>query len=513
MVFFKDKAGTSYTVTAPEEFLSERAIERRSKQGISVTEKDIPVNQNYVQSVKDIGVEIMYSTRWMNGVLIQCASGLLPSIEALPFVERTELVAPGQKPLSSGRRKFNARKASTNGDEPTDNQLTMIGLSDMHEAGFRGEGVSIAIFDAGFEGVNSAEAFQHIFQEGRVNTSVSYDFVYDQNDVFRHDDHGTGVFSVMAGYVPDAFTGGAYKANYQLYVTEDIGSEYRIEEYNWLFAAERADSAGVDIINSSLGYNTFDLSSMNYSKSDLDGETAIVSQAAKLASERGIIVVASAGNEGNNSWQLVTPPADNQLVLSAAAVNSIGERSPTSSTGPSADERIKPDVAALGVGVSVIKPSGSIGTSSGTSFSSPLIASLVAGVWQRYPDLKNTEITNAIRSSASQANNPDVLLGYGIPNFKAVVNLLEWKPQEELLVVFPNPVVDTLTIRPRSPIEITSCRVEVISLQGQVIADREIEFDWLNRNFQTDFSDLAGGMYFLRIWLDERIFSYKLVKQ
>jgi subtilisin family serine protease len=449
----------------------------------------------------------------MNGVLVQCTSSLLPSIEALPFVDRTELVAPGQKPLSSGRRKFNSRKVSSQVEQPTDNQLTMIGIHDMHQADIRGEGVTIAVLDAGFEGVNTAEAFQHIFTEGRINTDVSYDFVFDQSDVFRHDDHGTGVLSVMAGYVADAFTGGVYKATYQLYVTEDVGSEYRIEEYNWLFAAERADSSGVDIINSSLGYNTFDLSSMNYSHADLDGETAIVSKAAQLASQRGILVVASAGNEGNNSWQLVTPPADNQYVLSAAAVNSAGERSTTSSKGPSADNRIKPDVGALGIGVSIIKPSGSIGTSSGTSFSSPLIASLAAGVWQRYPDMTNMEITNAIRSSASQADNPDNLLGYGIPNFKAVVNLLEWKPQDELIIVFPNPVVDTLTIRPRSPVEITSCRVEVVSLQGQIIAERNIDFNWLDRNFQTDFSELASGMYFLRIWLDERIFSYKLVKQ
>jgi subtilisin family serine protease len=388
----------------------------------------------------------------------------------------------------------------------------MIGISDMHSAEVRGEGMVIAVFDAGFEGVNVIEPFQHIFSEGRLNTDVSYDFVYDAPDVFRHDDHGTAVFSVIAAYSADAFTGGAYKANYQLYVTEDVGSEYRIEEYNWLFAAERADSAGVDIINSSLGYNTFDDSDMNYSKAELDGKTAVVSQAAQLASERGIIVVASAGNEGNNSWGLITPPADNEYVLVAAGVNDGGVRSQTSSTGPSSDGRIKPDVAALGVSVSVVRPSGSIGTMSGTSFSAPLITSLVAGVWQRYSDLKNTEVMDAIRSSASQADNPDIFLGYGIPNFKAVVNKIEWKPQENLVDVFPNPVTDTLTIRPQNPTEVTSCRLEIITLQGQTIADQQIDFDWLNRNFQTDCSELSSGMYFLRIWLNQKIFSYKLIK-
>ena len=512
MVFFKDKSGSPYNISSPSEFLGEKAIARRSKQGISITEQDLPANPNYIQGLENLSIDVMFATRWMNGVLVQCTPSDILAIETLSFVQRTELVAPGEKPISSGRRRFTARRASVNGDEPTDKQLTMIGIDDMQSSGLYGEDMVIAIFDAGFEGANITDPFQHIFSETRFNANVSYDFVFDQPDVFQHDDHGTAVFSVIAGYVPDAFTGGAYKADYQLYITEDVGSEYRIEEYNWLFAAERADSAGVDIINSSLGYNTFDDSAMNYQKTDLDGETAIVSQAAKFASQRGIIVVASAGNEGNNSWGLITPPADNEFVLAAAGVNDAGLRSSTSSTGPSSDGRIKPDVAALGVGVSIIKPSGAIGTLSGTSFAAPLITSLVAGVWQHYPEMKNTEIIEAIRSSASQADNPDVLLGYGIPNFKAVINKIEWRPQENLVEVFPNPVIDTLTIRPQTPTEVSSCRVEIITLQGQTIADRQIDFDWLNRNYQTDCSELASGMYFLRVWLNQKIFSYKFVK-
>jgi subtilisin family serine protease len=512
LVFFKDINGTPFSSSLPGEYLSDRAIERRIKQGISVTEEDLPVNQTYIQDVKVLGVEVMFATRWMNGILVECSPSDIAAVAQLAFVENIEMVAPGNKPVSSGRRKFTSRRASTNSVQPTDKQLSMLGLTDMQAAGFHGEGIVIAIFDAGFEGVNVTDPFQHVFSEGRLNTDVSYDFVFDQPDVYRHDDHGTGVFSVMAGYLPDAYTGGAYKAYYQLYVTEDVGSEYRIEEYNWLFAAERADSAGVDVINSSLGYNLFDNASMNYSTSDLDGKTAVVSQAAQLAAERGIIVVASAGNEGNNSWGLITPPADNEFVLAAAAVNESGVRASISSKGPSSDGRIKPDVAALGVGVSVIRPSGSIGTSSGTSFASPLIASLVAGVWQRYPDLKNTEIMDAIRSSASQADNPDNFLGYGIPNFKAVVNKIEWIPQENIVDVFPNPVTDTLTIRPQNPVEVSDCRVEIVTTQGQVIADEQIVFNWVDRNYLANFTGLSPGMYFVRVWINERIFCYKIVK-
>lgn len=512
MVFFKDKNGSPFSTELPGEYLSEKAIERRIKQGIPVTDQDFPVNPSYIQDVKVLGIDVMFTTRWMNGILVECLPADIAAAEQLTFVERTEMVAPGNKPVSSGRRKFTSRRTGTHSTQPTDKQLSMIGLTDMQGAGFHGEGMVIAILDAGFEGVNVTDPFQHIFSEGRLNTDASYDFVFDQPDVYRHDDHGTAVFSVMAGYLADAYTGGAYKANYQLYVTEDVGSEYRIEEYNWLFAAERADSAGVDIINSSLGYNLFDNASMNYSTSDLDGKTAVVSQAAQLAAERGIIVVASAGNEGNNSWGLITPPSDNEFVLAAAAVNESGVRAPISSKGPSADGRIKPDVAALGVGVSVIRPSGSIGTSSGTSFASPLIASLVAGVWQKYPDMKNTEIMEAIRSSASQADNPDNLLGYGIPNFKAVVNKIEWMPQENIVDVFPNPVIDTLRIRPQNPVEVSDCRVEIVTIQGQVIDDQQIVFNWVDRNYLADFTGLSSGMYFVRVWINDRIFCYKIVK-
>src|SRR5690606_12003754 len=203
----------------------------------------------------------------------------------------------------------------------TNVQLNMIGLTDMHSDNIRGEGVTIAILDSGFEGVDVTAPFSQIFQEGRIDLQASRDFVYNSDNVFQYDDHGTEVFSVIAAFQPGEFTGGAYKASYQLYVTEEVPTEYRIEEYNWLFAAERADSAGADIIQSSLGYYDFDGASMDYLKSQMDGVTAVVSKAAKWAADRGIIVVVSAGNEGNVSWQIITAPADVENVLAVAAVD------------------------------------------------------------------------------------------------------------------------------------------------------------------------------------------------
>ena len=194
----------------------------------------------------------------MNGVLVQCDPSLVTSIEALPFVDRVEFVAPLASLQNGGRRSFNLRRKTNHTGSETESQLQMLGLEQMHAGGYTGRGVTIAILDSGFPGVNSVPAFQNIFSSQRFAEEVSYDFVHNSSDVFQHDDHGTEVLSVIAADIPDAFTGGAHEATFQLFVTEDVPTEYRIEEYNWLFAAERADSAGVDIIHSSLGYYDFD---------------------------------------------------------------------------------------------------------------------------------------------------------------------------------------------------------------------------------------------------------------
>ncbi len=224
-------------------------------------------------------------------------------------------------------------------------------------------------------------------------------------------------------------------------------------------------------------------------------------------------MVCSAGNEGSIAWQIITAPADAKDVLAIASVTSAGIRSTTSSRGPSADGRIKPDVAAMGVNTSVIKPDGSVGSASGTSLSCPLITSLAAGIWQRYPGLSNKEIMDAIRNSASQATSPDNLIGYGIPNFKAIVNYLETHTQENIFEVYPNPIVsDTFTIRPSDPGQVTTCRMELISSQGQIISNADINFSWLNRTYKGNLANMASGFYFLRIWWGDKRYIYRLVK-
>lgn len=510
MVFFKDK--TIDGQSNPLLYLSQKAIDRRIKQGLEVmTDMDYPVNSTYVTGVKNTGAEVFFTTRWMNGLLVQCPSSLVSTIEGLSYVDHVEFVAPSTRLTNSGRNRISLRKKSHVADA-TSTQLNMLGIDDMHHDTLHGEGMSIAIFDGGFQGVNVTAPFQHVFNEGRFNATLSHDFVTNSKNVFQYDDHGTMVFSVIAAEVPDAFTGGAPKANFQLFVTEDVSTEHRIEEYNWLFAAERVDSAGVDIISSSLGYYDFDSPSAQYTKGQMDGQTAVSTHAAQWAADRGILVVCSAGNEGNLPWQIITAPADAKDVIAVGNVNAQGTKHSSSSIGPTADDRIKPDLVTLGVGVHVIRASGSPSNATGTSLAAPLMTSLAAGVWQKFPDLTNKELIDLLKLTASNAKSPNNQIGFGIPNYNAVVNYLTPFTQTTPFVVYPNPITDTVKVRPIDPEAIPTCRIEMIASDGRIISNRMVSFSWLNREDQNDMSEFAPGIYYFRIWLGEKRFVFKILK-
>lgn len=520
MVFFKDKNESPFSISNPIEFLSQKAIDRRTQSSVTITEMDLPVNTSYVNGVRATGADPFFTTRWMNGVLVQCDAELVSSIEDLPYVDHVEMVAPEQRLMSGGRIKRTHRRKEGSWGTETQTQLAMLGIGEMHAGDFRGQGITVAVLDAGFIGVNTTLPFQHIMEEGRFNDSVSYDFVTNSDNVFQFDDHGTEVFSVIAGYVPDSFTGGAFKANFQLYVTEDATSEHRIEEYNWLFAAERADSAGVDVINSSLGYYDFDDESERYTKSQMDGVTAVVTRAAQWAADRGILVVVSAGNEGNiSSWGIITAPADAKDVIAVGNVRDTGMLNPSSSRGPTADGRIKPDLVALGTGVKTITGNGTPGSSTGTSLSTPLVTSLAVGVWQAFPELTNKELIEVLKLSASNALHPNNNIGYGIPNYTSilnyldVVNHLEPAQQARVFDVFPNPVDDTLIVRPLRLGDLANCSLELISSVGQIVMKDEISFSEQNLQHTANLSHLAPGIYFLRVIAEDARYVFRLVKR
>jgi subtilisin family serine protease len=498
-VFFKDKQGTPFSIDQPESFLSARSLQRRISQGIMITSEDLPVNPSYIQSVRSTGVATFYASKWWNGVLIEAEASQIPTVSALGFVSKVELVAPGKK-LSSGRTKRIRERNRVNAPQATDAQLQQLGIDAMHAQGFTGEGILIGVFDSGFTGVNSSNPgspFKHLYDNQRI--TYTFNFVTNTSNVYELDDHGTEVFSVLAAQ-SSSFSGVTPNAQFHLYLTEDDDTEYRIEEFNWTFAAERADSAGVDVINSSLGYNEFDDESMNYALSDLTGEKAVVSIAAGKAIAKGMVVVASAGNEGNfASWRKITPPSDVDGLIAVGAVNALGFRSSFSSIGPTADGRIKPDVMAMGSGTAVIKASGSPGTASGTSVASPLIAGLAAGVLQAFPDLSAREVYQLILLSGSQATSPDDQNGFGIPNFNRIKILEAQEPAGDEIVLYPNPVSQSsVYIRLADPAE-EQIQISVYSQQGQLLIDESVVISWRNNPLEYDLSKLAAGTYLVKV--------------
>lgn len=439
VVYFADKEGTPYTTENPSAFLSEKSILRRKDQNIAVDESDLPVNRAYVDGVRSLGADTYYTSKWLNALVIQADQSMITEIEALEYVVNVEYAAPGTK-LSHSRVAGNMEQQKTQGLY-NQQQLELTGINNLHSEGYHGENVYIAYFDSGFKGVDTLTAFRHIFSEDRY--IFGWNMVGNNADVFQYDNHGTQTFSVVAAMVDngdDTYQGAATLADFMLFITEDDFSEYRIEEYNWLIAAEKADSAGVDIINSSVAYNTFDDPSMDYTYPDLDGETTIISQAASMAADKGLLVVTSAGNEGNEAWHYILTPADAEGVLAVGSIQTDGVKSAFSSVGPTADGRIKPDVASYGNGVRVINDNGDFSSRSGTSFSTPLITGMAALLWGQNPGLSVVELIDLIKSMGSQATNPDNQLGYGNITYGNILGIDD-SNNNQAISVFPNPAI------------------------------------------------------------------------
>ena len=494
VVFFKDKVGSPHSISQPTTFLSARAISRREKSSVLVTAQDLPVTPSYVSQVRAAGAKAFFTSRWMNAVLIEGTTADASSVAALSIVSKVELVAPGHR-LLGGRVSQSKGLQATPASEPYDAQLKMHGLNLMHADGFRGEGVLISVIDTGFPGVNVSTPFQHVISGGHVK--MTQDFITNSGNVYQFDKHGTAVLSEIAAKT-QSFAGGAYNADFLLFATEDVFSEYRVEEYNWLFAAEKADSAGADIIQSSLGYFDFDDSQMDYKVADLNGNTAVVSKAATMAKDRGIIVVVSAGNQGNAPWHYIAFPADAMEILSVGAITSTESVADFSSWGPAADGRIKPDVAAMGVNVTVALPDGTFGTASGTSMASPLVASLAAGLIQAYPTISAAELVQDIKASASQSFAPDNRKGYGIPNYEAVKNYIEAKQAKNDVWLYPNPANSKVNLAFKE-LPTGAIAIAWYDSQGKLLTSPAAPLNWLNNPLEISVSQLAAGLYIMKV--------------
>ncbi len=419
---FIDKRGMETLFDNPESFLSKRSIDRRTKFGIEIDYSDLPNSPVYLDSIALIGVERIVSIKWLQGALIYLDESKVSQISDLRFVDSLEyLNILNPKQSLSVTKKVETKDNGHNQDAL--NQIEQIGLKSVHKKGYTGNGIHISVIDAGYLMVNQMDCFGHLRSESKILSTK--DIVNPNSNIYSEHVHGTYVLSTMAAMVNDEIFGTAPDASYHLIRSEQFDYETPSEMYYWCKAAEYADSVGSDIINSSLGYYGFDDETMNLGYSDLDGVTSPCSRAANMAVEKGILVVASAGNEGNNDWRKITVPADAAKVLAVGAVDFLGNHSDFSSQGNSYDGRIKPDVVARGEYAAVIRTDNRIGHSNGTSFSSPIVAGMLACIIQAVPCSNPENILSAFRETSSKYANPDSLYGYGIPNAEEIIRYLK----------------------------------------------------------------------------------------
>ncbi len=515
VVYFTDKNNTPYTISTPTAYLSSKAIFRRQKQNIALTTSDLPVTPAYVDSLVMRGAKVYYSLKWMNAAIVLADSLQMVSINKLPFVKKHNALARMMTTKSYctnnevSQAKNNQASISYGNSY---NQIHMLEVDEMHKDGFHGEGMLIALFDAGFNNANGVSYLDHLYTNNRV--LATYDFVDKEINVYDDDAHGLEVLSTIAAYQPSALVGTAYNASFVLLRTEDVSSETEIEEANWAKAAEYADSIGVDIISSSLGYTKFD-SSIEHTHQEMDGHTTIIAKAADNAASKGILVLCSAGNEGNSSWHTISTPADGDSVLAIGAVDQYLNYAYFSSVGPSADGRIKPDLAAMGENVTLGTTSGGISTNSGTSFSCPLTAGLAAGLWQVFPSLTNMQILDALRKSASQYLHPDIYLGYGIPGYlkaKEYINAFYFNLAVDF-TIFPNPIKEG-TIYFTSDVKYLnqSVMVKMYDITGRQVAEDSIIVSNINNATSINMTIFSEGIYILHFYFSDTILKKKIVK-
>ena len=411
-ISLKDKAATDYSLQKPEMYLSKKSIERRKRQGLEIDSTDLPVCKKYVDAIRRKGVHVLVTGKWDNFVTVSCNdSMLIAEIAGLPFVRSTERVWRGVAKRASERDSLINKPLRTDSlYGPAITQIKMSHADRLHEAGFKGQGMTIAVIDAGFHNVDKIEAMKNI------NILGTRDFVNPEADIYAESSHGMSVLSCMAMNQPNVMIGTAPEASYWLLRSEDEYSENLVEQDYWAAAIEFADSVGVDLVNTSLGYYSFDDPTKNYRYRDLNGHYALMSREAAKAADKGIVVVCSAGNSGSGSWKKITPPGDAENVITVGAVNKYGVLAPFSSVGNTADGRVKPDVVAVGLGSDVMGTDGNLRHANGTSFSSPIMCGMVACLWQACPELTAKEIIELVRRSGDRAVFPDNIYGYGIPD-------------------------------------------------------------------------------------------------
>lgn len=479
ILYFKDKGAD----TAPV-LLSERALQRRILRQVEKDEKDIPVSMVYVRELQQVGT-VLHESRWLNAVSFETELSAEALMTAFQFIAKITPIYESRKEKAlypPATRAYDYGLAT--------GQVQQINIDCMHDLGYTGENVFMAVIDAGFSGMDQIDYFDSIYLQNRLIETHNY--VQPGQSVYGFSEHGTMVASCIAGNKvdQDAYKGTGFGVDLALYLTEDVASESLLEEFNLVAALERCDEIGVEIANISLGYFDFDDSTTNHTYQDLDGNTTIAALGVNTAASKGIAVVISAGN---SAPQHISTPCDANDGLCVGAVDYLGGYAVFSSVGPSVDGDIKPDVSARGVDAAAINELGEVVPVSGTSFASPITAGATACLLQAHPERTIADIFNAIRMSANQYSTPDEFLGYGIPDFCMAHDILEANAglsnvEKSELKIYPNPANGVVVISTTSTLHI-----HMTDLHGRVVLSDVL----VNGQTELDISALEPGIYTL----------------
>lgn len=498
-VYFTDKPNVTTSLANPSTILTRRALDRKARHNIVLDERDVPMDQSYVNQVKNSsGITYKAQSKWFNCVHVIGSQLDVEALESFAFVDRVEFADPLLNPrMVSTRDKYASLNSQNQNYGSASNQIEMIDLDQLHDAGFKGDNVVIAVTDSGFPRIPSNPGFGHLINDGRI--LGGRDFVERVDSFYGDNSHEAKVLSVMGGLESSQFLGTAPDASFYLFRTEESAQETPAELAYWVAAAERADSLGVDVINVSLGYLDFDNPAENLTYQDLDGVTSFISKGANVAFEKGMVVVTSAGNSGRSTVHpYIAAPADALGSLSIGSVDATMQRSVFSSVGPTFDGRIAPDVVAQGTATALIDENGTITMGNGTSFSAPVISGAIACLMQAFPDLTPVQIYDLVRQSASQAATPDNQIGYGVPNFAQILTTLRNENEQSgHTSIF---VRDRIVYLPSSSEE---ALYQIFALNGQLL------YSGCSVNDQIEVSFLKSGVYLLRLSSQEG--AYKIV--
>ncbi len=490
-IFFLDKPQADTFLSQPLLMLSQRSFDRRARLNINPDLKDVPVDSNYINQINSAqGILYKGKSKWLNAVHVQGNQTDIQNLLNLSFVDKIEFanknigIVMRHRPFEAQPVPINSRRTGFDYGYGA-GQINMLHGEVMHQQNYTGQGVLIGIIDAGFQQVDTASLFQTLFQNHKIVDT--YNFVSNDTNVYQFHMHGSGVLSSIAAKSEGVLVGTAPDVSVALYVSEDVSQEMPIEETYWAEAAERADSIGVDVINTSLGYQTYDRPEYSYTMADLNGQTSFISRAAEIAVSRGINVVVSAGNSGNTNWPKIGMPADAADVITVGAVDGSRNKAGFSSVGPTADGRIKPEVMAQGVGAAVYW-NGQIQALNGTSFSAPIIAGMVSCMVQANPNKTPAQIKQDLISISDRYNHPDNDYGYGIPDFSQYnLNAVNTYLQKKIRV-HPNPAHTFIFVKSTNKIP----DIQIYTANGKLILFEKNKFG------KIDISHLPSGIYYMK---------------